>query len=219
MNFTEIAEKRQSCRSYDSEREIEAEKLDKILTSARLAPSACNGQPYKITVCRGDAARRVAKATQGMGLNKFAPDAPVLLVISEMPYVASAALGAKVKKNDYRSIDIGIVSAYITAEAAAQGIGSCILGWLDDAEIRKICSLDGAVRLVITLGYAREGDKVREKKRKPIDELVAFVESHPDECGDLEVVEIPDTATDWEIDEYDGWESVVYVVNGKLHHA
>lgn len=176
MNFTEIAEKRQSCRSYDSEREIEAEKLDKILTSARLAPSACNGQPYKITVCRGDAARRVAKATQGMGLNKFAPDAPVLLVISEMPYVASAALGAKVKKNDYRSIDIGIVSAYITAEAAAQGIGSCILGWLDDAEIRKICSLDGTVRLVITLGYAREDDKVREKKRKPIDELVAFVE-------------------------------------------
>lgn len=176
MNFTEIAEKRQSCRSYDYEREIEAEKLDKILTSARLAPSACNGQPYKITVCRGDAARRVAKATQGMGLNKFAPDAPVLLVISEMPYVASAALGAKVKKNDYRSIDIGIVSAYITAEAAAQGIGSCILGWLDDAEIRKICSLDGTVRLVITLGYAREDDKVREKKRKPIDELVAFVE-------------------------------------------
>lgn len=176
MNFTEIAEKRQSCRCYDSEREIEAEKLDKILSSARLAPSACNGQPYKITVCRGDAAKRVAKATQGMGLNKFAPDAPVLLVISEMPYVASAALGAKVKKNDYRSIDIGIVSAYITAEAAAQGIGSCILGWLDDAEIRKICSLDGAVRLVITLGYAREGDKVREKKRKPLNELVSFVE-------------------------------------------
>jgi hypothetical protein len=50
-------------------------------------------------------------------------------------------------------------------------------------------------------------------------ELVAFVESHPDECGDLEVVEIPDTATDWEIDEYDGWESITYVVDGKLHHA
>ncbi len=50
-------------------------------------------------------------------------------------------------------------------------------------------------------------------------ELVDFVESHPDECGDLEVVEIPDTATDWEIDEYDGWETVTYVVDGKLHHA
>lgn len=56
-----------------------------------------------------------------------------------------------------------------------------------------------------------------EQRANP--ELVAFVESHLDECGDLEVVEIPDTATDWEIDEYDGWESVTYVVDGKLHHA
>ena len=109
-------------------------------------------------------------------MNKFATDAPVLLVISEMPYVASAALGAKVKKNDYRSIDIGILSAYITAEAAAQGLSTCILGWLEDAEIREICSLDGAVRLVITLGYAKEGDKLRPKKRKDIDELVTVIE-------------------------------------------
>ena len=48
MNFTEIAENRQSCRSYDPEREIEQEKLDRILESARLSPSACNGQPYAI---------------------------------------------------------------------------------------------------------------------------------------------------------------------------
>ncbi|MBO5039680.1 MAG: nitroreductase family protein [Clostridia bacterium] len=176
MNFTEIAEKRQSCRSYDPTREVESEKLDKILESARLSPSACNGQPYFITVCKGDAAKKVAKATQGMGMNKFASDAPILLVISEMPYVASAALGAKVKKNDYRSIDIGIVSAYITAEAACQGLGSCILGWFDDAEIRKICNLDGAVRLVITLGYPKSDDKLRAKKRKDISELTKIVE-------------------------------------------
>ena len=176
MNFTVIAENRQSCRSYNPEREIEAEKLEKILNSARLAPSACNGQPYQITVCRGEAAKKVAKATQGMGMNKFASDAPILLVISEMPYVASAAFGAKVKKNDYRSIDIGILTAYITAEAAAQGIGSCILGWLDDDKIREICSLDEPVRLVITLGYPKDDDKLRPKKRKDIDELVKTVE-------------------------------------------
>ena len=176
MNFTIIAENRQSCRNYNSEREIEAEKLEKILNSARLAPSACNGQPYQITVCRGEAAKQVAKATQGMGMNKFASDAPVLLVISERPYVASAAFGAKVKKNDYRSIDIGIVTAYITAEAAAQGIGSCILGWLDDEKIRAICSLDEPVRLVITLGYPKDDDKLRPKKRKEISELVKTVE-------------------------------------------
>jgi len=176
MNFTEIAEIRQSCRSYNGAKAVEQEKLDRILETARLSPSACNGQPYHITVCKGDTAKKVAKATQGMGMNKFATDAPVLLVISEMPYVASAALGAKVKKNDYRSIDIGILAAYITAEASAQGLGSCILGWLEDGEIREICGLDGTVRLVITLGYAAEGDKLRTKKRKELTELVNVIE-------------------------------------------
>ena len=118
----------------------------------------------------------MAAKTQGMGMNKFASDAPVLLVISEKPYVASAALGAKVKKNDYRSIDIGILSAYITAEAAAEGLGTCILGWFDDGAIREICGLDEAVRLVITVGYAKDEDKLRPKKRKDMGELVKTIE-------------------------------------------
>ena len=176
MNFYEIAQNRQSCRAYDATRPVEEEKINAILESARIAPSACNGQPYHFTVCRGEAAQKVAKATQGMGMNKFASDAPVLLVISEMPYVKSAALGAKIKANDYRSIDIGIASAYITAEACAQGLSTCILGWLDDAKIREICGLDGAVRLVITIGYAKEGDKLRTKKRKDLSELVTEME-------------------------------------------
>ena len=176
MNFTEIAENRQSCRKYDAARMVESEKLDRILETARLAPSACNGQPYQITVCKGESAKKVAAATQGMGMNKFASDAPVLIVLSEMPYVASAALGARVKKNDYRSIDIGILAAYITAEATAQGLGTCILGWLEDAKIREICGLDGAVRLVITLGYAASDDKLRAKKRKDLTELVTTIE-------------------------------------------
>ena len=173
MNFAEIAQARQSCRSYDPARAVEQEKLDAVLTIARLAPSACNGQPYHITVCRGESAKAVARAVQGMGMNKFASDAPVMLVISEKPYVASAALGAKIKKNDYRSIDIGILAAYITAEATAQGLSTCILGWLDDKKIREICDLEETVRLVITLGYAKEGDALRNKKRLPLSELVS----------------------------------------------
>ena len=176
MNFTEIAENRQSCRSYDPSRPVEQEKLDKILASARLAPSACNGQPYHITVCKGGAAAEVAKAVQSVGINRFASDAPILLVISEMPYAPSAAMGARLKKNDYRSLDIGIVTAFITAEATVQGLGTCILGWLDSDRICKICGLDGPVRLVITLGYAKEGDPLRKKKRKNLDELVSVVE-------------------------------------------
>lgn len=176
MDFLEIANARQSCRAYNEEKAVEQEKLDAILEAARLAPSACNGQPYHITVCKGKAAQEVTLACRGMGLNKFAVQAPIVLVISEMPYVKSAALGAKLKGNDYRSIDIGIVTAYLTAEAAAQGLSSCILGWLDDGKIREICGLSQSVRLVVTQGYAKEGDPLRKKVRKELTELVSFVE-------------------------------------------
>ena len=172
MNFMEIAQARYSCRSYNCSRAVEPEKLNAILEAARLAPSACNGQPYHFTVCHGETAQAVAKATMGMGMNKFAAQAPVLIVVSEKPYTKSAALGAKVKGNDYRSIDIGIATAYLTAEATAQGLSTCILGWLDDQKIRQICDLDQPVRLVITLGYAAEGNTAHPKKRKDLSELV-----------------------------------------------
>ena len=112
----------------------------------------------------------------GMGMNKFAEKAPVMIVVSEKPYVKTAAFGSKLKGNDYRSIDIGIAAAYLTAEATAQGLGTCILGWFDDQKIRSICGLDEPVRLVITLGYAAENDKLREKKRKDFTELVTVKE-------------------------------------------
>lgn len=172
MDFQELIYKRQSCRSYDAARAVEEEKLAAVLEAARMAPSACNGQPYHITVCHGENARAVARATMGMGMNKFAADAPVMLVISEEAYVKSAAVGARVKNNDYRSIDIGIVAAYITAAATEQGLSTCILGWLDDQKIRTLCGLSHPVRLVITLGYAKENDVLREKKRKAADELI-----------------------------------------------
>lgn len=174
MDFLEIANIRESCRQYDATRDIENEKLEKILNAAQLAPSACNGQPYHFTVCKGDTAKKVAAACVGMGINKFAADAPVLIVISEMPYVKTAALGAKLKGNDYRSIDIGITAAYLTAEASTQGIGSCILGWLDDKKIREICDTQYPVRLVVTLGYPKENKPPRPKKREPLEKLVSY---------------------------------------------
>ena len=172
MNFLEIAQVRQSCRSYDENRTVEPEKLNAVLEAGRLAPSACNGQPYHFTVCQGALAKDVAKACTSMGMNKFALQASVMIVISEEAYVKSAAVGAKVKKNDYRSIDIGIATAYLTAEATAQGLSTCILGWLDSDKICQLCGLSQPVRLVITLGYANEGDPLRDKKRKSIDDLV-----------------------------------------------
>ena len=146
------------------------------MSAARLAPSACNGQPYHFTVCRGDIAKEAALLTRGMGgMNKFAVDAPVLIVISERPYVKSAAVGARMKNNDYRSMDIGITAAYLTAEAAAQGLGTCIMGWFDDEKLRALCGIEFPIRLVITLGYPGENDKLRQKKRRDMEELVTWL--------------------------------------------
>ena len=176
MNFMEIAHARQSCRSYDENRPVEPEKLEAILEAARLAPSACNGQPYHFTVCRGQKAAEAAKLTMGMGMNKFAAQAPVVILISEMPYVKSAALGAKLKNNDYRSMDIGIAVAYLTAEAAAQGLATCILGWLDDEKLRQLTGVKYPVRLAVTLGYPGEGDQPRPKKRRDSADLVTYLD-------------------------------------------
>ena len=63
--FFEIANARQSCRSYDEERSVKQDKPDTILEAVRLSPSACNGQPYHITVCRGEAAKEITLLTRG----------------------------------------------------------------------------------------------------------------------------------------------------------
>lgn len=68
MDFKDLTETRQSCRKFDPAREVGDDKLRMILEAGRLSPSACNGQPYHLTVCHGEIKNEVAKATQGRGL-------------------------------------------------------------------------------------------------------------------------------------------------------
>ena len=95
-------------------------------------------------------------------------------MISEAAYNQTAAVGSKVKGQDYRSVDIGIAAAYLTAEAQSQGLSSCILGWFDGKKLRRLLDLKGPVRLVIALGYAKASDSLRPKKRKAMDQLVTW---------------------------------------------
>ena len=174
MRFSELSEKRYSCRKYDTQKTVEWEKIEAVLKAGILSPSACNGQPYHFTVCRGELLKKVAKTTKAMGLNSFVDKADTLIIISEKPYSRLASVGAKVKGNDYRSIDIGIAAAHMTLEATEQGLGSCIIGWLDSEEIEKMCDIDGKVRLIITLGYPL--DSAGAKKRKDFSQMVTVKE-------------------------------------------
>ena len=176
MEFSELILTRQSCRSYDAEREVEDEKIEKILEAARLSPSACNGQPYHLTVCRGDAARKVASACMGGARNGFLKNAPIMIVISEEPYVERAEAGSKIMKLNYREMDIGLLSAQITLMAASLSLGSCMIGWFSEEKVQEVSGIDKKVHLIISLGYPSEDDKIRTKVRKQKEELVSFAE-------------------------------------------
>ena len=170
MEFEKLINERYSCRSYDSSKDVSDEIILKILEDTNLSPSACNGQPYYFTVCNGEKAKEIAKETTKMGMNKFAMDAPALIVVSEKPYVRSALVGSKIKNNDYRSMDIGIATAYLTLSAANYGVSTCILGWFEEEKIKEILNIKDRVRLVILLGYPKD-DKKPVKKRKKLDEI------------------------------------------------
>lgn len=176
MNFSELIRQRQSCRAFDAARPVSREDITTCLEAARVAPSACNAQPYHFTVAQGETASQVGALTRSMGMNGFTTDVPVFIVISEAPYNRTAAVGAKLKDQDYRSVDIGITAAYLTAQATELGLSTCILGWFDEKRLRHLIGARGMVRLVIALGYAREGDPLRNKKRKSPEDLITWIE-------------------------------------------
>lgn len=173
MDFKTLVQMRQSCRNF-SGRPVERDAIISCLDAARLAPSACNAQPMHYTVCTGDMACRVGECTRSMGMNAFTANVPCFVVISEAPYSASAAVGSRVKDQDYRSVDIGIAAAHLILCAAQQGLASCILGWFDEKQLKALLALRGRVRLVIALGYAAENDPLRKKVRKDFSDLVDF---------------------------------------------
>ncbi len=174
--FFEMIEKRESCRDYDS-RPVEKELLTRMVEAARLAPSACNSQPWRFTVVTGDTAASVAKCTQEMGMNKFTDAVPAFIVISEEKATLAASIAGKVKDQQYAPIDIGITTAHLCLAATALGLSTCILGWFSEDKLKKLLgnTIGNRVRLVLCVGYAKT-DAIRTKKRKDMDEILYFAE-------------------------------------------
>lgn len=173
MDFLQLAMSRQSDRTYDKERPVEPEKLERILEAGRLAPSACNAQPWKMVVLTDqELARKVGKAAAGLGMNKFAKDAPVHILVVEESANITSLLGGKLKNKHFPLIDIGILAAHIVLAAESEGLGSCILGWLDEKEIKRLTGIPDSKRLLldITIGYPvkEKRKKIRKEKNKVI---------------------------------------------------
>ncbi|OFY45192.1 MAG: NAD(P)H nitroreductase [Bacteroidetes bacterium RBG_13_44_24] len=167
---------RQSDRRY-SNKTVESDKLGRIIDAGRMSPSACNAQPWKFVVITDPPVlKKLADAASAklLQMNKFVDEAPAMIVVvREKPNVVSK-IGGTIKDKDYSLIDIGIASENICLQAKAEGLGSCMIGWFDEASVRKILGIPGKkrVELIITLGYSLS--EYRTKKRKPPEEVVSY---------------------------------------------
>jgi nitroreductase len=169
MNFLELAKKRQSVRKYSSQK-VEKEKIMRCVEAARIAPSASNSQPWKfIVVDESELKNKVAKETFSafVSFNKFALQAPIIVVITVEKVGALTQIGGRVKNKEYSLYDIGIAAEHFCLQAAEEGLGTCMLGWFNEKPIQKLLNIPvkRSVALVITLGYP-ENDNIREKKKK-----------------------------------------------------
>jgi nitroreductase len=171
MNLAQLISRRQSVRHY-SERPVEPEKMATLIEAVRLAPSACNAQPWSLLLVDDPALRtEVAKATFGKGLsiNQFALQAPLLAVLVIEPTSLAVKFGSLLKRRQLPLIDIGIAAAQLCLQATELELGSCMLGWFDERKIKQLLNIPRRRRigLLITLGYAAPDTPLRPKIRKP----------------------------------------------------
>lgn len=177
MNFLKLIKQRQSVRSY-TDQPVEKEKLYQCLEAARLAPSASNSQPWKyIIVDDEELKNKVADATYDklVKFNKFALQAPVIIVIVlEKPKIVTQ-MGIEIKKREWPLIDIGISTEHFCLQAAELGLGTCMIGWFDQKRIQELLHIPKkkTIGLLITLGYAPDDYPLRKKSRKENSEVIS----------------------------------------------
>ena len=174
MDFQELILKRQSTRKY-LVKDVDKALVAKCLEAARLAPSACNSQPWHfIVVDDKDKIREMGEAAAGLGMNKFAAGVPVMIAVVLEKMNFTAKVGSMLKNKDYCMLDLGIAVEHFCLQAAEEGLGTCILGWFDEKKTARLLGVPKGKRipLLITLGYP--DCEIRNKTRKPLEEISSW---------------------------------------------
>jgi nitroreductase len=177
MLFLELIKKRQSVRGY-KDIPVESEKIERCIQASHLAPSACNAQPWKFIVVNDTSLKNQiadSTTTKMMSMNHFTKQAPVhIVVVMENPNFTSA-IGSVIRDKPFTLIDVGIASIQFCLQATVEGLGTCMLGWFNEKKVKKLLNIPSSKRavLIITVGYP-SSDEIREKRRKPFDEIVSY---------------------------------------------
>ena len=177
MSFLDLVNKRYSVRNYKTT-PVPQEKVVRCIEAARLAPSACNSQPWKFIIADNtELVNELAKAAfEGLlDFNHFAFKAPVLVLIVCERENLSAKFGSIVKKKNFSLMDIGIAAEHFCLQAAEEGLGTCIIGWFNEKKVKKMLSIPKLkrVELIITVGFSAD-EEIPHKHRKSIDEILSY---------------------------------------------
>ncbi|MFR9164954.1 MAG: nitroreductase family protein [Dysgonomonas sp.] len=170
-DFKELLEKRYSVRTYLSKR-IEEEKIEYILECARLAPSACNHQPWEFYVITSEEGR---KAVQSAYPREWFTLAPVYIVICGDH---NQSWKRPEDKKDYCDVDIAIAAEHICLAAESIGLGTCWVCNYNPDILNRFLNLSDNIEAVaiFPIGYIdEEKAKIPEKKRKPLNEIVKWM--------------------------------------------
>ena len=157
---------RRSVRAYQ-DKEIEEEKLNKVLEAGRLAPSASNRQEWKFIVVKDEQTRRkLGQAANGQG---FVGEAPVVIVIcaTETQHIMSCG------QPSY-PIDLAIATDHMTLEAHELGLGTCWIGAFHEAKVKEILSIPDNIRVPILFPLGYPSHKSFPKPRKNLSEVVSY---------------------------------------------
>jgi len=176
-SFFDLINKRESCRNYANTK-VEKEKLLACIDAARIAPSACNSQPWSfIVVNNEDTSLQLAQCLQESGMNKFTNKCPSFIVVVEEKASLLPRIAGAVKSQTYAPIDIGIATTHICLSATEQGLSTCIIGWFNESKLKKLLNIEKSkrIRLVVCVGYSAD-DKTRNKVRKNIGEIARFID-------------------------------------------
>jgi len=174
--FLDLAEKRVSVRQYTDE-PVPRDALKRCLEAARLAPSACNSQPWHFIIIDDPEKRKALAAAASGGIlpiNHFVHTAPVLVAVLATRPNATAAFGAWVKKKTFAMMDVGIATEHFCLQAAQDGLGTCMLGWFNERQVRRALALPASTRPLLLLTVGKPASPPPPRKRKPLEEITSW---------------------------------------------
>ena len=177
-DFLKLVETRCSCRSYKTD-PVPEEYLKKIVEAARLAPSACNKQPWRFAVVRA-AGKRNELFKNGLlpGLPaEWFSNAPVIIAMGIQRSFITHRIAPGISKVDYPLIDAGIAGEHLVLQATELGLGTCWIGWIRPKLIRRIIGWPRTVLPValISVGWPDEKPDGTTKTRLPEAEITKWI--------------------------------------------